>query len=154
MVQRLLSWSVCVCARVSVHWLQVLRQVRHQAHQQALRGDGVGGCSQGRHQGVRGVPARGHEPDIGMRCMGHGVFAKTTSWKAVDVKHCHGTWEMVQQHEPCTCNAEWCSSSTLNSLSPTDKPQVVEQTKQNEYCAGLDYEAFVDNFFYQPESKK
>lgn len=44
--------------------------------------------------------------DIGMRCMGHGVFAKTTSWKAVDVKHCHGTWEMVQQHEPCTCNAE------------------------------------------------
>lgn len=54
---------VCVCVRARVRaLLQVLRQVRHQAHQQALRGDGVGGCAQGRHQGVRGVPARGHEP--------------------------------------------------------------------------------------------
>ena len=42
--------------------------------------------------------------EIGMRCSGHGVFKHTTTWKAVDVVKCHGSWELVQEHKPCTCN--------------------------------------------------
>lgn len=44
--------------------------------------------------------------EIGMRCMGHGVYRHLTTWKAVDVQKCHGDWELVQPHLPCTCNAE------------------------------------------------
>lgn len=44
--------------------------------------------------------------EIGMRCYGHGVYRQVTNWKAVDVSHCHGEWEMVQEHRPCTCDAE------------------------------------------------
>lgn len=41
--------------------------------------------------------------DIGMRCLGHGVYNHKTQWTAVDVKHCHGEWMMIGQHEPQVC---------------------------------------------------
>ncbi|GFN99571.1 somatomedin-b and thrombospondin type-1 domain-containing protein-like [Plakobranchus ocellatus] len=40
---------------------------------------------------------------IGMRCLGHGVHKALTAWKAVDVSHCHGTWEMLDMHTPEVC---------------------------------------------------
>ncbi|CAL1537059.1 unnamed protein product [Lymnaea stagnalis] len=42
--------------------------------------------------------------EIGMRCLGHGVYNAETAWKAVDVPHCHGTWIMTDGHQPETCN--------------------------------------------------
>ncbi|KAK7087374.1 somatomedin-B and thrombospondin type-1 domain-containing protein-like [Littorina saxatilis] len=44
--------------------------------------------------------------EIGMRCAGHGVVRHVTTWKAVDVAKCHGDWELVKPHAPCTCEAE------------------------------------------------
>lgn len=41
--------------------------------------------------------------DIGMRCMGHGVYNTKTAWKAVDVPHCHGTWQLTEGHKPEVC---------------------------------------------------
>ncbi|XP_059178578.1 somatomedin-B and thrombospondin type-1 domain-containing protein-like [Physella acuta] len=41
--------------------------------------------------------------EVGMRCLGHGVFKTETAWKAVDVPHCHGTWEMTDGHQPEVC---------------------------------------------------
>lgn len=41
--------------------------------------------------------------EIGMRCHGHGVIHENTAWKAVDVPHCHGTWEMISPHEDDHC---------------------------------------------------
>lgn len=43
---------------------------------------------------------------VGMRCLGHGVFRHATTWKAVDVHRCHGEWTLVKAHEPCTCEPE------------------------------------------------
>jgi hypothetical protein len=42
--------------------------------------------------------------EIGMRCMGHGVYKANTAWNAVDVPHCHGMWEMISMHEPQVCD--------------------------------------------------
>merc|ERR1711974_23011 len=42
--------------------------------------------------------------EIGMRCMGHGVYKANTAWKAVDVPKCHGMWEMISVHEPQVCD--------------------------------------------------
>ncbi|CAG5130089.1 unnamed protein product, partial [Candidula unifasciata] len=42
--------------------------------------------------------------EIGMRCLGHGVYKTETAWKAVDVPHCHGTWEMIEGHQPEVCD--------------------------------------------------
>nr|KAI8753025.1 somatomedin-B and thrombospondin type-1 domain-containing protein-like [Biomphalaria glabrata] len=42
--------------------------------------------------------------ETGMRCLGHGVYNIETAWKAVDVPHCHGTWELTGQHQPDVCH--------------------------------------------------
>ncbi|XP_052261190.1 somatomedin-B and thrombospondin type-1 domain-containing protein-like isoform X2 [Dreissena polymorpha] len=33
------------------------------------------------------------------RCRGHGVFRANTTWKAIEVSHCHGKWEMITHHD-------------------------------------------------------
>lgn len=38
------------------------------------------------------------------RCRGHGVFHQETTWKAIEVKNCHGTWKMITHHTSDTCN--------------------------------------------------
>lgn len=35
---------------------------------------------------------------LGGRCSGHGVFQKTTDWKAVAIPGCHGKWTMTSRH--------------------------------------------------------
>ncbi|CAG5122625.1 unnamed protein product [Candidula unifasciata] len=42
--------------------------------------------------------------DVGMRCLGHGVYKTATVWKAMDVQHCHGTWQLTRGHSPDVCS--------------------------------------------------
>lgn len=41
---------------------------------------------------------------FGMRCKGHGVPGKVTRWRAIDVPHCNGRWELKTVERSCTCN--------------------------------------------------
>ena len=41
---------------------------------------------------------------FGMRCKGHGVPGKITRWRAIDVPHCNGRWELKTVERSCTCN--------------------------------------------------
>ncbi|XP_076107912.1 somatomedin-B and thrombospondin type-1 domain-containing protein-like isoform X1 [Mytilus galloprovincialis] len=41
---------------------------------------------------------------FGMRCKGHGVPGKVTRWRAIDVPHCSGKWELKTIDRACTCN--------------------------------------------------
>lgn len=40
---------------------------------------------------------------LGMRCKGHGVLNQSTRWRAIDVPHCYGRWEL-KKRDKCTCN--------------------------------------------------
>ncbi|XP_052799871.1 somatomedin-B and thrombospondin type-1 domain-containing protein-like [Mya arenaria] len=33
------------------------------------------------------------------RCRGHGVYGQNTTWKAIEVRHCHGKWKMISPHD-------------------------------------------------------
>ncbi|ELU07807.1 hypothetical protein CAPTEDRAFT_170824 [Capitella teleta] len=41
---------------------------------------------------------------LGVRCKGHGVFNKETSWNAMGASGCHGEWVMKTRHEECRCD--------------------------------------------------
>jgi hypothetical protein len=43
---------------------------------------------------------------LGVRCKGHGVYLSETHWNAITVRDCHGKWQMVTQHEDCSCDAK------------------------------------------------
>ena len=77
----------------------------HQTNQHCLNSDWAQGLKVNDTVCVECQPVAMNR-DIGMRCAGHGVFRHTTDWKAVDVQKCHGQWELVQPHQPCTCDAE------------------------------------------------
>jgi len=54
------------------------------------------------------------KPELGGRCSGHGVYKKTTGWKAMTVPGCHGKWVMVKEHvEGCHCDPEKDDSFVL-----------------------------------------
>lgn len=43
--------------------------------------------------------------ELGGRCNGHGVYMKSSHWKAVAVPGCHGKWTMTSHHQmDCSCN--------------------------------------------------
>ena len=41
---------------------------------------------------------------LGVRCKGHGVFQKETTWNAMGVPGCHGEWVMKTRHDECQCD--------------------------------------------------